>query len=918
MCNAYNEADMKLNSCLKKLLTLLPACLSVMAAVFIGCSDDGDEFRQSPYGYVQFKIYKSSAAATTAMPVQKATRSSVTLEKLDDARKIKVLLLYNGSSIEQTVTLNSYNSENAEYGLRSDKLKLLCGDYQLIGYYLYDKLDKEIYADTPEDCRFSVKGGGLEVCDLFADAIGRGLLGFKLVKKGLPGTRAADGYEDYPFSNIRCVDITVKNLLTLELTTVKKVKVEIVENLKDSYATCDTTVWIKAGNYQISSYTTYSDKDGKKILETAKVSTSETFTVKDNEKCVADVPVQLSETAEYLKDYLALKAIWEALDGRNWSFDGETYAKGSNWNFDKEIDMWGDQPGVELSTGGRVVSLMISGFGARGRVPDAIGQLTELRVLNLGDHNEFVGGHLFDNNPVASMTEEKKRRIRTDYERKFLYHDTRENLSDILIEGINAKIASKREQTELAPGLPNVSDLSNPQFRPVKKSNRLTLKDVQFGNLANRITGISKALMRCVNLENFFIANSPITENDFCTRLDENSAYSEEFREEEDEWSWENLTLLTDMEIYNCPKLSSLPMNMLAALPELQMLNVACNKSIDGQTLLKNWEELIEGKSGDKLQLLYIGYNNLTEMPAHDKLKKMVKMGMLDITDNKLRKANAFGKEINLTKVYLDNNEIEEIESVDGYYCGYYDMELFSCANNRLTELPDIFNANSAYVIGEVSFSNNLIAGMENGENHRGVNTANLDLSDNRLKKFPKLLFQKGSPLSILILSGNGMETIEKGDLVGKNSHLLQSLDITYNNLKEIPFEDFLPENLPYLYGVDFSYNQFAEFPVAPLNCNSLVVFGIRHQRDNEGNRCLREWPTGLYTCPRLSAFYIGSNDLRKIDDVISPNIKLFEIKDNPNISIDLSTVCPYIEAGLYTLVYDKTQNIKGCDILLE
>lgn len=880
---------MKLNSCLKKLLTLLPVCLSVMAAVFTGCSDDGDEIRQSLYGYVQFKVYKSSSAAG------RGTRAGGTLDRLDDARKIKVLLIYNGNEIEQTVMLNSYSSENSEYGLRSDKLKLLCGDYQLIGYYLYDKLDNQIYAGTPGDYRFSITSGGMEMQDLFVDATARGMLGFKLVKSGLP-TRAADGYNDYLFSNIKCVDITVKNLFTQELTTISKVKVEIVENLRDEYATCDTTVWIKAGNYQISSYATYSDKNGKSMLERATVHNPETFTVKDNEKNEVPVPIQLSETAEYLKDYMALKAIWEALDGKNWNFDGETYPKGCNWNFDKEMDMWGDQPGVELNSDGRVASLVISGFGAKGRVPDAIGQLTELRILNLGDHNEFVGGHLFENNPLATMTEEKRRQLRTDYERKFLYHDTRENLSEILIDGINA----------------------NPQFRPVKKSNRLTLKDVQFGNLANRITGISKALMRCVNLENFFIANSPITEDDFCTRLDEKSDYSEEYRAEEGEWSWENLEMLTDMEIYNCPKLTSLPMDMLTGLPELQMLNVACNKSIDGQTLLRNWEEFIDGKSGDKLQLLYIGYNNLTEMPAHDKLKKMVKMGMLDITDNKLKKANAFGKEINLTKVYLDNNEIEEIEAVDGYWCGYDDMELFSCINNKLTELPDIFNANSAYVIGDVSFARNLIERMQNGDEHRGVNTGSLDLSGNRLKRFPKQLFAKGSPLATLNLSGNGMEKFEKDDMVGKESYLLQSLDLTFNNLKEIPFEDFLPENLPYLYGVDFSYNQFDEFPVAPLNCNSLVVFGIRHQRDKDGNRCLREWPTRLYTCPRLSAFYIGSNDLRKIEDTISPNIRVFEIKDNPNISIDLSTVCPYIQAGLYTLVYDRTQNIKGCDILLE
>jgi hypothetical protein len=65
-----------------------------------------------------------------------------------------------------------------------------------------------------------------------------------------------------------------------------------------------------------------------------------------------------------------------------------------------------------------------------------------------------------------------------------------------------------------------------------------------------------------------------------------------------------------------------------------------------------------------------------------------------------------------------------------------------------------------------------------------------------------------------------------------------------------------------------------------------------------------------------MSAFYIGSNDLGKIEDTISPYILLFEIKDNPNISIDLSEVCPYIEMGYYELIYDSTQNIRGCDAL--
>ena len=118
------------------------------------------------------------------------------------------------------------------------------------------------------------------------------------------------------------------------------------------------------------------------------------------------------------------------------------------------------------------------------------------------------------------------------------------------------------------------------------------------------------------------------------------------------------------------------------------------------------------------------------------------------------------------------------------------------------------------------------------------------------------------------------------------------------------------------LYGLDLSYNRFSKFPSQPLSINYLVVFGISHQRDDNGNRTLREWPTGLYKNPSLKVFYIGSNDLRKIDDTISSTIVLFEIKDNPNISIDMSGICPYIRAGQYTLIYDKSQDIRGCDAL--
>jgi Leucine-rich repeat (LRR) protein len=375
--------------------------------------------------------------------------------------------------------------------------------------------------------------------------------------------------------------------------------------------------------------------------------------------------------------------------------------------------------------------------------------------------------------------------------------------------------------------------------------------------------------------------------------------------------------MLTDVEIYNCAQLTRLPMEMLAALPNIQSLNISMNKGISGEQLKADWEALIDGESGDAIQILYMGYNNLRETPSHDYLKRMTKLGYLDCTNNRLEIVHPFGKEISFTTIYLDNNRITRLYAAeDGYFCGLSQMETLSCANNCLTELPDIFTAQSIYTVQSVNFSSNNISKLENGDNWRGINSSSLNLADNCFEELPARLMKSGSKIETLMLSSNGMRKIAEGALTGPYSYYLTTVDLSFNRLKEIPFDDFSALNMPYLYGIDLSSNAFEAFPYAPLGINTLTVMSIRQQRDDAGNRTLREWPTGLYTCPKMSAFYIGSNDLRKIEDTISPYILLFEIKDNPNISIDLSGVCAYIEMGYYELIYDSTQDIRGCDAL--
>ena len=258
------------------------------------------------------------------------------LNLLNDAKKIEVVLQRGGLTISQTLVLNSYNAENAEFGLRSDKLQLLVGEYVVSGYRLYDNLDNVLLVGEVEDNMFSVVSGGLTSKDLPVNGLERGMVSFKLVKEFVKAR--AEIENAYPFNSIKMVDISVRNTFTREVTTIKKIPVEYIESFKEgsvdetlypgknaeiSYMLCDTLVWLKAGTYQIAGYNTYSDKNGKSLLEAATINNNTSFIVKDNALTKeVEVPVQLSEMAEYIKDYIALKEIGEALDGPNWSYAG--------------------------------------------------------------------------------------------------------------------------------------------------------------------------------------------------------------------------------------------------------------------------------------------------------------------------------------------------------------------------------------------------------------------------------------------------------------------------------------------------------------------------------------------------------------------------------------------------------------------
>ncbi len=873
--------------------------VAVLTMAVTSCSEDTLERWDGTYGYVQFMLSKKvSSRATRAAAVDK-------LEKLGDAKKIKVVMEHDGTTVSQTLTLNAYNEENAEYGLKSEKLQLASGTYTIIGFYLYDGVDEELLASSAGET-FTVQGGGLTVQNLMVETVERGKVQFDLVKQWAE-TRASKDPE-YLFSNIRLIDVSVTNLFTHETHTITNLKVKYKEgskenqnpdNADDKYmdvatAHCDSTIWLPAGTYQVTSYTTYGKTGAVKTTYETQPVKGKAFVITDNQLTSdAQVPILLSETKEYIKDYKALKAIWESLQGKDWSFYGDATFHGANWNFNKELDMWGEQPGVTLNSNGRVIGIIIAGFGAKGIVPDAIGQLTELQVLNFGSHDEKIGANLFDEYDANKMSAARKLAMRHDYENKFLKYDPRANMSEMIKESFN-------------------SDSKNAK-NLIKKDSRIQLKDAQIGLTTNKITGISKAIYRLTKMQQFYIGNSPITAGEVCSKFydDESSEYHR-FAEEFTEEAWDKMTTLTDLELYNCPKLTRLP-DFYYNLPNVQAFNLARNKGISAAQLRDDWEQMATSKIGKTLQILYLSHNNLEEFPASWALRNMLKLGLLDLANNNIKKVHAFGKEVELASLYLNNNQIEEIPAD---LCGFSDnTESLNFSYNKLKKIPNIFDASSIHVMGSVDFSNNEISGVDNVGGYKGINASTVSLANNKLAKFPSELISAGSPIITLDLSGNHMTSIPKGSIRGKYAYLLQVMDFRFNKLTSLS-DDFLSDNMPYITNIDLSYNCFSQVPTQPLNSANLRAFGINHQRDAQGNRPLRTWPTGITKCPSLIQFQIGSNDIRKVDETLTSHLYIVNISDNPNISIDVTSVCPYIKVGAYKLFYDKTQDIRGCDAL--
>lgn len=855
----------------KRNLTLLILALLSSVLLFTGCTDEAEPVSEPGYGYVQFHLFKKGSY----------TKAGDKLEYLRDAAKIRVTLRSQDNDIITPVAVVEAVDKNlSEWGLQTAKIRLIAGKYTMTAYEIYDGLDNSVLVGAPsETVVLDVKANGIVSEDIALNVVDRGWAKFRLVKdlSEIVGTRAGkDGADEHPFYGIQSVDLTVKNKNTGEITEITNIEVthKFVdgENAADpdyisGICVSDTLVALKGGTYTVTKFRTYFDYF-RKVYETSTNVAENEFVVKDNQETDADVPVTLHTTSGHVQDALALREIWEALDGPNWRI---------KWEFNCDVDAWTANTGVQILGNGRVASLDLTGTGAKGAMPAAIAKLTELRKLTLGTigYNAAAGG--------TTVTTGRKLTYFTPED-----HEADRRLT-IGTRDPRSRFSKELQQSfEIAgdPVKPGVKSLS--ERMPVMYKPEVNATD---------IVSLPDEINQLKNLEHITIAFSPI--KTFPADMS-------------------GLTALTDVEIFACTELTEFPKG-LATCPKLTSLTYSFNVNTDISSMEEGLSAINNGPASKTIQLLYFPNQRIDNMPD---LSNIPRLSVLVIQGCGLKSfAAPFSKDQFFVQFMASDNELTSLPRDEkGNFLAYNaETEEVNFSGNKFTELPDIFDAKSAYQVGTVDFSKNQIASVEHGDAYRGIKAATFDISYNKLKELPVQLFgTSSSSISYLKIDGNGMEKISKEAIEGKYTYRTTTISMAYNKLKSLP-DEFDSLTFPYLSGIDMSYNRFDYFPYTAVNNQYLSVFIFRHQRDADGDRCMRTWPAGIgQALAGLRALYLGSNDIRVVTDQLSYMIYNLDIQDNPNISIDVSAVCSYIKSGWFNLMYSPGQDIRGCDEALK
>lgn len=860
-------------------------CLLLVAA----CSDDDAASVTGKSGYIQLRLFPKEAANTR----------SGGLDYMADAKKIELSLLYGDLPVTQSLNLSAVPNA-AEFGLISEKLELLTGEYKLLSYTLYS--DVKPGAEQPEKLLvgypdqamlFSINDGHITEVELSVKAAIRGNVYFELLKDlsnyqdaadeaNKPNSRAIPLPEDeFNYDDIVEVDLYYHKKGTSERPTPHSFKA--YRKAGEKYFHTDTAHW-EAGEYEISRYMLYRDKKRTEMLLAGDL--KDTYVqVEPNVFTKSDVKVTYPKDMKSIKDYVALYNIWIGLDGPNWDYQGQSFPLGSNWRFsDRPVDEWGKQPGVTLTVSGRVKGLDLGNFNPVGEIPAALGDLAELEGLWLGTHTD------------VNAVEETTYRLNT-YE---LYH------SGVDLRSKRMEIAKERMRLLHPIASSNIYEREKKKFSYAKRATY----DFEQGVIANRITRIPDEIGKLTKLTFLFVANGLVSE------LPATLADLEE---------------LTDVEFYNC-RFTKFP-EVLCKLQKPVSINFSANAMIPADELTQGLNEFFRSQGVMKnLQLFYLVSCGLKDFPAN--MQYASRISLIDMANNKITSLPDMQRRIAPVQAIFDNNRIT---SVGDTFCNTDDVETFSVANNLITEFPNLFGngtgSSNKYVTETIDFSYNKITHFKEG--FLGLRANTLTLSGNKFgdrkggtikgkRTFPDDLSRTNSKLEFLQIANCDLDSLPPSCF--KNLKGLLALNASGNFLKYIPSE-FNVESLPYLNGLDLSINSFARFPVEVLYVQSLNKLFLNDQLEvirNAGGqvikevRCLQKFPQNVESHFALRMLNVSGNDIRKISELDFPTqLAELNVSDNPNLEMTIpSLICSYIAAGMFRLGFDSNQYILGCPIL--
>lgn len=860
---------------MERLIRQLGLLVLMLAMSLAGCSPEKSGTDDGKYGYLQISLTKD---------ITKGLVEGSTLEKLSDARKIRLSLEYGGSVIEQTLNLDAVSPQAAEFSTVSQSVKLLSGRYRLLSYALYGEYRKGDMAPVLQVVQVDgnheiiIREGELTIHDLTVQARTFGRFSAEIYRVE-PETKAAPTYTEYfSYDDIDSV-LLVMNRTVGMVSYSQSMKVKAHSDKSGVPVFRTDSVDLQSGDYRIIHFELFNRRRQFMYAQDTDVE----FQIRHFELTSVGVGVQLPETQGIL-DGIALRQIWESMDGESWSFhDQDGY--GSNWLFTlsdgspRPVSAWTRQTGVILNSEGRVIGLNLGAFNPMGVVPDAIGQLTALERLYLGEHTDEVYYTLQGVGQVVYAMSPYQMSRKTDI-----------RLHRMEIARERTLIRRLAERSELQSAL-----LYNgvvPDDESVKGV-RYAQPKVQTGTFdpANRITGISEKIGNLTNLTELYIANTLIE------KLPDNIS---------------KLVNVTDLELYNNP-FTELDGEMFRNMSNLVSVNIDRLFNLSETQLHAALDKMCE--YCPRIQLLYMCNLKLTRLP--EKLNRLADLRLLDVSFNRI---DSIGSLMPMApiQVMLNHNRLESLPA-DLFITD--DIELFSCTDNRLKEFPVILsNLPGLYSFETVDLSGNRMHGFQSG--FSGIRTEKLLMTGNYMGHlpgecgtgvFPTEFARTGSVINYLDVSFNNIDTITNQGLKGIVD--LKAFDISKNDLRSIP-SAFNSENFPWLTGLDVSHNRFAGFPQNVLNVLSLQQLLIsdqgyfRDENETQWVRSMTDWPDYLHLHPSLTNLNMSGNDFRTVTN-FPVNLTTLNVKDNPNIRMVVPDYIMYkIRNGLFAFYFDEGQNI--------